>query len=88
MSYSRSVAYGVTSFQVCSQTRSHTPVNDIDTSDTTHYYSGSFEGYSAELEVDCDLSSLGYEITATGPSVCLWKCPATTRGSLSPTSQQ
>jgi hypothetical protein len=63
---------------------SHTPVNNIDTSDTTDFYSGVFEGYSATLEVDCDLSGLGYDLHVKGPPLCWWSCPPPPQEALSP----
>jgi hypothetical protein len=63
---------------------SHTPVNNIDTSDTTDYYTGVFEGYRANLEIDCDLSSFGYGLSATGPDLCLGSCPPAPQEALSP----
>jgi hypothetical protein len=41
------------------------------------YYAGVFEGYRAELELDCDASEFGYGILVieTLP-LCFWSCPA------------
>ena len=57
------------------QRSSHTTVNDIDTTNTSDYYSGTFEGYVADLVVDCDLSHLGYEIRVSARSdLCFMNC--------------
>jgi len=49
---------------------------------TTDRYSGVFEGYQADLEIDRD--SLGYGLSVTGPSVCLWSCPPPPQETLPP----
>jgi hypothetical protein len=43
----------------------------------TDYYAGVFEGYRAELELDCDSREFGYGILVTETlPLCFWNCPA------------
>ena len=54
MSHRHDTAHGWTYTRTV-QIASHTSVNDIDTSDTTDYYLGAFEGYSAEMTYCAEL---------------------------------
>jgi hypothetical protein len=49
---------------------------------TTDRYSGVFEGYQANLEIDLD--NFGYSLYVRGPTFCLWNCPPPPQETLPP----